>query len=319
MEIAKVVFEMLEKMFNKQQNDVVEIDNEENLTILNDIRYSKTKKFEALLDIFFNKKHEGDMPVVIYIHGGGFVAGGKNYRTAIAKWLAVQGYFVVNVNYGLSPECVFPEQFKHLESAMKWIFRNKKKYNLDLTKVVVAGDSAGAYYASMLACISESHVLQEKLKVSLPFHFAGVILNCGLYDLKSILHKRIAFDLNGKIFELYTGIKKEEVEHYKYKDYCSPLAYVSKKFPPTFMIYAEKDIFCAGQTEKFLKKLKEKDIYVESFCSESPFVNHCFSLEWKSKQAQRANYLQAKFLKKIRDGQIPQNLSGARKTIHEKL
>lgn len=319
MEFAKMIFEALDKILNKSQNEVVEIDGETNLSVITDIQYSTKKKFNAVLDIYYDEKINKKMPVLIYIHGGGFVAGGKHYRTAIAKWLAVQGYFVVNVNYGLSPECVFPEQFKHLASAMNWVKRNQKNYNLDLEKVVVAGDSAGAYYASMLACISNSSKLQEKLKLSLPFHFAGVILNCGLYDLKSVLNRRLAFDLNGKIFEMYTGIKKEEVEQYKYKDYCSPLAFVSKKFPPTFIIYSEKDVLCMGQAERLIKKLNEKDVYYESFGSESPFVNHCFSLEWKSKQAQRANYLQSLFLKKIKKGEVPKRMSGAGKVITEKM
>lgn len=319
MEFVKIVFEAFDKILNKSQNEVVEIEGEENLSILTDIQYSNTKKFNALLDIYYKKNNIEHLPVLIYIHGGGFIAGGKEYRTAIAKWLAVQGYFVVNVNYGLSPECVFPQQFKHLAAAMKWIKKNQKNYKLNLEKVVVAGDSAGAYYASMLACISNSAKLQEKLKIGLPFHFAGVVLNCGLYDLKSVLNRRLAFDLNSKIFEMYTGINRDEVEHYKYKDYCSPLTYISKKFPPTFIIYSEKDILCMGQAERLIKKLKEKDVYFESFCSENPFVNHCFSLEWKTKQAQRANYLQSLFLQNILNNSLPLKMSEAEKGIHEKM
>lgn len=44
-------------------------------------------------------------PVLIYIHGGGFVAGDKEKRRGLATWYATLGFHVVNVNYGLAPEC----------------------------------------------------------------------------------------------------------------------------------------------------------------------------------------------------------------------
>lgn len=319
MEIAKLVFDAFDKLLNKSQNEVVEIAGEESLTIIPDVKYSRTSKFNAVLDIYYDKNIKTKLPVMFYIHGGGFVSGGKGFRKAIAKWYAVQGFFVVNVNYGLCPDCVFPEQFRHLASALKWLEKNERKYNLDLDKVVVSGDSAGAYYSSMLACISECKNLQQTLKLDVNIKFAGLVLNCGLYDLKLVLNKRLAFDLNSKIFELYTGIKKEEIDKYKYKDWCSPLEFINKKFPPTFLIYAEKDIFCSGQAEKILKKLEEKDIYVESFCSKSPFVNHCFSLEWKTKQAQRANVLQSQFLEKIKKGNIDKKQSKSIYLIREEM
>ena len=319
MEFAKVVFDAFDKLLNKSQNEVVEIDGEEDVCVLTDCKYSKTQKYDAALDAYYIKKGKRTMPVIVYMHGGGFVSGGKEYRKAIAKWLAVQGYFVINVNYGLCPECVFPEQLKHLSMAIKWLENNKEKYNLNLKKVVVAGDSAGAYYATMLACLSTNKKLQEQLKIDVNIRFAGAVLNCGLYDLPSVLERRLAFDLNGKIFELYTGIKKEDIDDYKYKESCSPLNFINKSFPPTFLIYSEKDIFCAGQAEKLIKHFEEKDVYYESFCSTSPLVNHCFSLEWKSKQAQRANFLQASFLARLKAGKICKKLSKAETRVCEKM
>ena len=112
------------------------------------------------------------------------------------KRYATKGFFVVNVNYGLCPECVFPEQIRHLVSAINWIKKNEKKFNLDLKKMVVSGDSAGAYFSAMLACVCESKVLQRRLKVETDIHFSAAILNCGLYDLDSILTRKFAFGLN---------------------------------------------------------------------------------------------------------------------------
>lgn len=316
-DITKVVFEAIDKIFNRSQNEKVEIDGGEKITVLKDLRYSRTKKFQALMDCYYDSSIKTKMPVILYIHGGGFVAGGKEYRKALSTWFAVQGFFVVNVNYGLSPDCVFPEQIKHLVAALNWIGKNGKKYNFDLNKIVVSGDSAGGYFSAMLACVTESHRLQEKLGVKSNLHFCAAILNCGLYDMKSILSKRMPLNLNNKVFESYTGIKKEEVEHYKYKDCCSPLSIINRSFPPTYIIYAEKDVFCSGQAERLIKKFDEKGIYFESYQSTSLFANHCFSLEWKGKAAERANFLQAKFLEKVKNGELPRHQSETTVCVHE--
>ena len=296
MDIAKLIFESIDKIFNKSQNEVVKIEESENVDVISDIKYSKSKTAK-LLDCYYDRRVIADKnPVVFYIHGGGFVAGGKEYRKALSTWYAINGFFVVNADYGLSPECKFPKQIEHLISALNWIKNNAEKYNLDLDKIVFAGDSAGAYFAAMVACVCVNSDLQQKFKVKTDLRPCATILNCGIYDVMSILDKKIILGLNTKIFESYTGIKKEEIDKYKYKEVCSPISIIDKDFPPTFLIYAEKDVFCAGQAELLVKKFDELDIYFESYHSTSMFANHCFSLEWKSVPAQQANILQENFL-----------------------
>lgn len=309
MDFIKTFFETMDKLLYKSYNESKVIEGAEKITILEDKKYSRIKSFDCSMDLYFDEAIKTKRPVVLYIHGGGFVAGGKEFRKAIATWYATKGFFVVNANYGLSPECKFPEQIRHLVVALNWIEKNSKKYNLDLKKIVVSGDSAGAYFSAMLACVCESKALQRKLGVETRLHFCGAVLNCGLYDLKSALGKRLAFGLNNKIFESVTGTKRGDIDSYEFKNHCSPLSLMNKSFPPTFLIYAEKDIFCAGQAEKFAEKLKSKDIYFDEVFSTSPFVNHCFSLEWKTKPAELAMSKQESFLEKIKKGELPKKLS----------
>lgn len=315
MDITKVVFETLDKLLDKSYNENPEIQNLENIEVIYDEKYSDDKNCN--MDLYRDVTLNGRLPVVLYIHGGGFVAGGKEFRRTLARWYASRGFFVLNVNYGLCPDCVFPEQIKNLADVLAWIKKNAKTYNLDLDKLVVAGDSAGAYFASMLACVTEDEKLQKKLGVKTDLHFVGAILNCGLYDLKSILDRRLALGLNNKIFEAFAGIKKEDIYEYEYKDTCSPLKMVNKKFPPTFLIYAKKDVFCAGQAEKLEKKFIEKNIYYESFYSTSPFLNHCFSLEWKNKSTEKVMDLQSLFLEKIKNGELPKTQAETTICVYE--
>ena len=110
---------------------------------------------------------------------------------------------------------------------------------------------------------------------------------------------------------------KNFMEKYEYKELCSPLKLINKSFPPVFLIYAEKDIFCSGQAELLAEKLKKKDVYYEKFYSTSPFINHCFSLEWKNKPAELVMTLQESFLEKVKKGELPKKLSDTMTTIKE--
>ena len=66
--------------------------------------------------------------------------------------------------------------------------------------------------------------------------FCATILNCGVYDIKKALEGKFLFDLNKKVFEATTGITEDEFVRYKYKKFCSPIEFVDKGFPPTFLI-----------------------------------------------------------------------------------
>lgn len=308
MDIAKIVFELLDKVSDKVQNGTTDFDGTENITIKNDIIYNKRVPKACVLD-YYKPEGKGPFPVVLYIHGGGFMAGDKTYRKALGTWFALNGYFAINVNYGLSPEYVFPKPLKHLFAALGWVKRNAEELNLDLEKIVVAGDSAGAFYALSLAVVADNEELKKKLDVKCDLSFAATILNCGIYDIKKALDENFLFDINKKVFKATTGITEEEFMHYKYKKFCSPLELVERGFPPTFLIYAEKDLLCNGHGEMLIEKFDEKDVYFESFCSTSVLNNHCFSLEWKRKTAQVANKMLESFLLKLKNNDLPRHQS----------
>lgn len=317
MDIAKFVFEAIDVAFNRKQNKSMEIEGAEDVVVTKDVLYSDVDIKMCLLDYHYMPKKKGPYPVIFNIHGGGFMAGGKEYRRALCDWFATDGFMVINVNYGLCPNCKFPTPLLHLTSALNWVTKNARRLNLDLGNVAVYGDSAGGYYAAMLAAICTNEKLQKVFKVKPKIKFKAAILNCGLYDIDHTLKRRIVLDLNKKVFSSYTGIDEENFNDYKYKDYLSPLEYINADFPPTFIIYAQKDIFCGGQADFLIKKLEEFDIYYESYHTNSIKRNHCFSLEWTSPEARDANRLIRKFTEKMTDGTLPAKMSAAPYKIRE--
>ncbi len=310
MKFTKAVFEAIDIAFNKKQNESFTIEGAESVVVTKDVLYHTGDVNNCKLDYYYIPKTTSEKyPVILNIHGGGFVAGDKVYRKSLCTWLATQGFFVVNANYGLCPECRFPTPILQLTRALNWIHKFSKILKLDLSRVVISGDSAGAYYASMLCALATNAELQKAFKIKPKIVPTACILNCGLYDLDHALKSKIILDLNSRVFEDYTGISEEHILRYKYKEYCSPLSFITKHFPPALLIYADKDIFCKGQTEKLIEKLNENDIYFESYNSLSHFANHCFSLTWTNTPAKEANALLEKFLNKVYNNTLPKHQS----------
>ncbi len=305
MDIAKFVFEAIDVAFNKKQNKSMRIEGADKVVITKDVLYSDNDIKTCLLDYYYIPKKHGLYPVLFNIHGGGFMAGGKQYRKALSTWFAADGFFVVNVNYGLAPECHFPTPIRHLIAALNWVVKFSKIFRLDLSRMAVYGDSAGGYYAAMLAAICTNSDLAAAFKVKPRAAFSAAILNCGLYNIEYSLKNRTALGLNKNVFESYTGISEDEFGQYEYKDFCSPIPFVNKDFPATFIVYAEKDLFCGGQYNFMIDALEKNDIYYESYHTVSMKRNHCFSLEWTSREAKEANALIKKFGKKLMDGELP--------------
>lgn len=305
MSLQSFLFVAIDKLYNPFQNErkmtkFKDVDFE----IKTDIVYDTSAPEACKLDTYRVKGLKGKLPVLFYIHGGGFVAGDKHYRRALARWSANLGYFVVNVNYGLCPEYQCPVPHRQLVAALNWVGANAEKLGLDLDRMIVSGDSAGGYYGAMLAAITLNPDLQAKMGVSTSLKFGGAVLNCGIYDVATALKNKYPFDLGGKLLKDFAGIGKDEIEGYEWKDLCSVLPFVNEQFPVSFITHAQKDIFCGGQADGLLKLLKEKGVHCEEFHSTSLIDNHCFSLNWKSKAARKNNDLTADFMKRFAAGKI---------------
>ena len=305
MSLSKALFLAIDVLFKEPQNPYFHIKKYSKGVIAEkDIVFDESiPKYR--LDAYHVERKEGKYPVIFEIHGGGFSAGDKKYRTALCNWYAQKtGAYVFNVNYGLGPEVIFPDPLIHLIKAVNWVVANAEKYNLDLDKMVVTGDSAGAYYSSALAVYSDCKPMQDACKIPLNGHFNAAVLNCGIYDLKLALSAKVILNMTDKVCEDFSGITPDQFEEYEYKDAVDPIHYITDKFPKTMVIYAKQDVFCGGQGEALVKKLNEVGVYEEHYGSTSFIDNHTFSLTWATRATKEANRQLIKFLNKFFNGEI---------------
>lgn len=176
------------------------------------------------LDIYLPKAPEKSTTlkkVIIFYYGGNWDSGERADYKFVAEALASQGYIVVIPDYRVYPEVLFPTFMDDPVSVAKWVKTNIEKYNGDVNKVFLAGHSAGAHMAVMMA-INPVYLAQASLK---PDDFAGVIGLAGPYDFLPLKSDRLKV------------IFGAEVEQWK----SQPINFVDGNNPPLFLAVGMKD------------------------------------------------------------------------------
>ncbi len=93
----------------------------------------------------------GPHPVLVYLHGGGWICGNPTSHRKLASRFAEAGYLVINVDYRLAPEHPFPAPFEDCMEAVRWAAREAQRWNGDASRLAVGGDSAGANLSAAVA------------------------------------------------------------------------------------------------------------------------------------------------------------------------
>jgi acetyl esterase len=93
----------------------------------------------------------GPHPVLVYLHGGGWICGSPATHRKLAHRFAEAGYLVINVGYRLAPEAPFPKPFEDCVDAIRWAAREAGRYGGDAARLAVGGDSAGGNLAAAAA------------------------------------------------------------------------------------------------------------------------------------------------------------------------
>lgn len=199
------------------------------------------------LDIYLPKAADKYAPlkkVIIFYYGGNWDSGERADYKFAAEALVGHGYIVVIPDYRVYPELLFPGFMADPVSAAKWVKTNIKKYNGDANKVFLAGHSAGAHIAVMMA-INPEYLAEASLK---PNDFAGVIGLAGPYDFLPLKSDRLK------------TIFGPEAEQWK----SQPINFVDGKSPPIFLAIGMKDgTVWPRNTYNLAKKIKGKNGLVE--------------------------------------------------------
>lgn len=251
-----------------------------------DIPYG-AKKHETF--DFMRPKNDGKkLPLLIYVHGGGWISGVKNMRRTYLYEYARKGVAVANVDYDYTPKITWREQLQQVLSAVDFLYDNAHRFNFDKSRVAVAGESAGVYFGMMLCVLSEHSELLDELGVVFRHHaeFKSKVnvFNCGACDLKALSTSK--FPDMKLMVECFAGVPAKEIavgKHDEFVKKLSPVHLLDNGFPPTFILYGERDKL---QSESFALKEKLDAAGVENVlykCSGLLYGNHAFAVSTVTK------------------------------------
>jgi len=124
----------------------------EGVRCLRDIPYARVTTGKGAgqlhMDLYLPAGAGGKLPVIVWVHGGGWRNGNKN-RFHL-PWITTRGFALASINYRLSDEAVFPAQIHDCKGAVRWLRANADKYGLDGDHIGVAGSSAGGHLAALM-------------------------------------------------------------------------------------------------------------------------------------------------------------------------
>ncbi len=264
-----------------------------------DDRYGNFTRADLL---FLTEQTTGKHPIVVNVHGGGFVKGDKRHRRAICSEYARLGYFVYNVNYRTAPNYPLPSGCYDVINAINKLPALADEYSLDLNKIVFTGDSAGAFYAAsaVLACVNDEY--RNLLGVSKPLITPTAFIGfCGAYRLGDILSRKTPLDIASSIANALMGEKcaVKDINNHPNFVYTDLLPYVNEKFPKSLIMYSTHDDFCGGQGELMENKLVAAGVEVETFVATGEKDFHCFHLLPKHKSTPACMEKVKDYLKRI--------------------
>lgn len=208
------------------------------INFTSDIIYKKVGNHDLKLDAFINK-NSISKPAVILIHGGGWKSGSKEMQNPMAQKIALLGYQTFTVEYRLSEDAKYPASINDVRDAILFLKKNRKKFKIDTTKIVLLGCSSGGQMVSLIGTKYPQDV--------------NAIIN-----IDGLLAFHHPDSEEGKVAALWLGGTYEEVP--KVWQDASALSHVSKKSPPFLFINSEFKRFSAGQND-FITKLNEFGIY----------------------------------------------------------
>jgi len=199
----------------------------------------------------------GPLPVLVYIHGGGWVWNSVDTHDRLMReYAAAAGCAVIGPDYALSPEAAFPQALEECAAVLRWVATEGMAWGLDPTRIVLGGDSAGANLAAGVALMLRD--------AGTPPPLCGLLLNYGVFDsrLDTPSYREFATGY---------GLTRERMEFYwrcyapreadRAHPYAAPLRADLAGLPPCLVQIAELDVL-ASENHAMAERLRAAGVPV---------------------------------------------------------
>ena len=245
------------------------------------------------LDVFTEAAEGERRPTVVWIHGGAWISGSTANIDPYLQILAAEGYTTIGVNYSVGPEQTYPTAVKQVNDALAFIQEHADEFSVDTTQIVLAGDSAGAQLASQIATLVTSPRYAHLVGIEPTLdadQLVGVILNCGVYDLRAMaeLNGLPAWGFKVALWA-YTGTK--DWSELPVGSTMSTIEFVTADFPPTYISGGNGDGLTWLQSIPMSQRLDELGVPVTELfwpAPHEPALPHEYQFHLDMPEAQEA-------------------------------
>lgn len=246
------------------------------LRILRNVEYLKIDKRALHLDIIRpqQKQQKRRLPVIIFIHGGGWRSGNKTMEHPLAFEMARRGYACVCVEYRLSTEATYPAAVVDVITAVRWVRAHAKQYGFHPSQIVLEGTSSGGQLAALIGSINGSKKIYDVPGYAhISEKVQGVI---NIDGVLAFIHPESGEgkDKPGKpsAATLWFNSTVDENPAVRYE--ASALTYVNKKSAPVLFINSSIPRFHSGRDD-MIKEMNRYGIAARVYEHE-----HCMHTFW---------------------------------------
>ncbi len=210
------------------------------MKLIRDVAYDTSVRGRQL-DIFLPETQVA-APLILLIHGGGWISGDKSTFHDSAEWFVARGLAAACVSYRLAPLNPYPAAIDDVLAAVSFLRANAKEYNIDPNQIVAMGNSAGGHLACM-AGLKQTFSNGEPAQ-----NVNGVVSICAITDIRSPHESQypVAFSF---LDQFMVSSVQEAPENYLD---ASPITHVSESSPPFLIFHGSHDDIVPPEQSKQL-------------------------------------------------------------------
>jgi acetyl esterase/lipase len=215
------------------------------------VRYNNDTIQKHLLDIYLPANAKEKLPLVIFIHGGGWLSNDKyadmGYMKKTVAEIISSGFALASIDYRFSTQSVFPAQMQDCNRAISFLYDNAEKYGFDKERFAVMGFSAGGHLASMVGLSKNNNISTFFMPATgKSFYFKAVVDFYGPAELQLFPRSNDDKSPEALLIGAAPLVRPDLAKA------ASPVTYVDKNDPPFLIIHGEKDDLVSPNQSRLL-------------------------------------------------------------------
>jgi acetyl esterase/lipase len=228
------------------------------------------------LDVYRSRERRSRCPVLLQIHGGAWMIGGKEQQALpLMTRLAAHGWVCVAASYRLSPKATFPEHLIDVKAAIRWIREHGAEHGADPDFIVLSGGSAGGHLSALAALTPNDPEYQPGFE-GVDTHVQACVPFYGVYDFtdrRSHWGKSLLLPMLERFI-----MKLRRADHADAFERASPMSRVNADAPPFLVIHGSRDTLVPPQDARIFVELLRAVSKEPVAYAELPGAQHAFEV-----------------------------------------